>query len=395
MMSKKCIIYVTILTFNLAYSRNLIEQRNILLFCRQTSFYKVSYKESVAFMFTKQKASFVFVAFLLFALFAAQLSCKRSDTLDIAKYFPNYSSSTRVPSPDDNIGYVIPDENNDSSSGTSCEPDNSSSNPVTSNPRRPINRTESGGSSSSKPSSSPVTSIPVNPSTDTSSNTSSDVSTSEPGTIDDPIIITEIICYEWSETSNEIFYLALQLQNTAAVPMEILSIDLTMFTNNGSIESKDSPSTLKTYFSEAIEPGKFGYSVTRYTFNPNIKQGGTGTYIKNVTVKVNQQPTEKTRKELDICIYDLESYPFVNGQPLHIKFDVCNQHPTTIANIKIEIILWDENNRFIGIFSGFLPSLGSEDEYNYRNVNTQIFYEFVPGKLYKVEGVAYVYEDWG
>ena len=322
-----------------------------------------------------QKMTAVLAFFLLAALFVLFAGCAGvSEVLIPYDNFPFAEfTPSRIPEPDENIGYEIPSRTMDpgkadaSSIASSSTSGNTSE--AASSRREIIN-----GTPITVPKS-PVESVPVTSSHPSSSDGSSSGTSPEPVT--DPVVLIRSICYEWAETNRNTLYAAFQLQNTGDAPVQITDVDVILYTAEGSIPIK------ADYATQIIEPGQYGYASACHYFKSETEDAT----FKSVSFKANHRPAEKERKELPI--YNMGFFPLVEGEFLTIRFSICNDTPEDLENICVELVLKDEKGRFIGFYFG-ICILESDEERNFRNMKTGIFSDLIEENLVSIEGSAYI-----
>jgi hypothetical protein len=299
------------------------------------------------------------------------------------------AGSSAVPPVGPVYGYEVPEGEEPSSSDASGN--KVSANKVASTPDNKSNPSSTGGSAVSSESASSggfssAVSVPVvlpgQP-----DEPPDDPSNPPPDIIEDPVAINESVCYEWAESEHNILYVALQLQNTGTVSVEVTGFELTVNTASdrlvlNHVELKD-----VSNFTKVIEPERYGYIVVYYQFDSKPAEGTTS---KSISVKVNHRPTAMTRKMLEIDA--LYFRPQTQGASLKIGFTVYNQYPQTLEYACLEVVLLDADGKFIGVYFAGLWLLPGNEEFSSANWNTRIFSEYIAGNLYRVQGVAYFYE---
>jgi len=211
--------------------------------------------------------------------------------------------------------------------------------------------------------------------------------------IDDPVIIYDSVCYEWGEGPRNMLYIALRVQNTGVDSVEIIDFELALTTDHdvmtlSYLEDLKDKMLIKSYITKHIKPGQFGYIVAYYPFEPMETE--TGTIVKSVSVKLDHCPATTIRKELEI---DEEfTYRWVGGaeKQLQVGTTVYNTYTYDVYVFFLEIILLDDQDRFIGVFC--YPSNGgieAGDEFYRTNLGTGIYSSFIAGNLARIQGVSY------
>ncbi|MDR1892050.1 MAG: hypothetical protein LBQ48_03460, partial [Oscillospiraceae bacterium] len=191
-------------------------------------------------------------------------------------------------------GYEVPEEEYPSSaaaSGSGSSAKESAAPPFKKSDSSSSDGADSSGSASSGGISSAV-SVPVVP-----PDPPDELSSAPPDTPADPVVIIESVCYEWVDADHNILYVALQLENTGAVPVEITGFELTLNTvDDRSILSYDELKNISS-FTKMIEPGQYGYIVVYYSLDVKPAEGA---YCTSVSAKVTHCPTVMTRKNLEL-----------------------------------------------------------------------------------------------